>query len=772
MSITLSALQQQRRDTAANWTSANPTLLAGELGYETDTGKWKVGDGSTAWTALGYTPWSQISYPIVNADVSATAEIAVSKLANGTANQVLVTDGTDVSWSDDLTVAGNLTVNGTTTTVNSTTVTVDDKNIELGSVATPTDTTANGGGITLKGATDKTISWLSATGSWTFSEHVDLASGKDFKIDGTSVLSGSTLGSGVTTSSLTTVGTISTGTWSASTIAVDKGGTGQTSYTDGQLLIGKTDGTLAKATLTAGSGATITNADGSITIAAAGTGLPSSGGTLTGDLTLSNQADLRFGEATANGSNFVAFQAPAAIGSDVTWTLPDADAAVSGYALVSDGSGQLSWAAVDDISDTAPERTFTNTTQEDTDGGRESKITFKGEQSGGEISTLAQIEISHDGTNDDEKGKIIFKTNDGSDGSSPTDAMAILSNGNVGIGTTSPSSILEASTSVNTTGKIRITNTNSGTGANAAFLAHNGTFDAAFGIGGTNYTTYAGIRANGAFIYCNQAAGIGLTADNANGFINFVTGGSTERMRIDSSGNVGIGFTSPLGKLHVRAADECNFVVREESTSLVLSAETNSGRDNNRVMTLEGNGFVFNANGTERLRIGSAGQIGIGGANYGTSGQVLTSQGASAAPQWADAGGSGGFDAGTAMLFQQTAAPTGWTKSTTHNNKALRVVSGTAGSGGSSNFDSVFGSSISTNAHTLTTAQIPSHTHTISAESQELLNSFFTGDLYYERGDNRYATTITTNATGGGGSHSHTMSMDIAYVDTIIATKD
>ena len=50
MSITLSALQQQRRDTAANWTSQNPTLLAGELGYETDTGYFKIGDGSTAWT--------------------------------------------------------------------------------------------------------------------------------------------------------------------------------------------------------------------------------------------------------------------------------------------------------------------------------------------------------------------------------------------------------------------------------------------------------------------------------------------------------------------------------------------------------------------------------------------------------------------------------------------------------------------------------------------------------------------------------------------------
>jgi hypothetical protein len=54
MSITLSALQKQRRDTAANWTAENPTLLAGEIGIESDTGKIKIGNGSTAWASLGY----------------------------------------------------------------------------------------------------------------------------------------------------------------------------------------------------------------------------------------------------------------------------------------------------------------------------------------------------------------------------------------------------------------------------------------------------------------------------------------------------------------------------------------------------------------------------------------------------------------------------------------------------------------------------------------------------------------------------------------------
>ncbi len=208
------------------------------------------------------------------ATLSTTQTISGNKTFSGS---VTLPTLASVTTTGNVTVGGNLVVNGTTTTVNSTTVTVDDKNLELGSVATPTDSTADGGGITLKGATDKTFNWVNSTDSWTASEHIDLASGKEFKINGTSVLSGSTLGSGVTGSSLTSVGTLTTGTWSASTIAVSKGGTGQTSYSNGELLIGNgTSGSLAKATLTAGSNITITNSAGGITIAAAA-GQPTAG---------------------------------------------------------------------------------------------------------------------------------------------------------------------------------------------------------------------------------------------------------------------------------------------------------------------------------------------------------------------------------------------------------------------------------------------------------------------------------------------------------------
>jgi hypothetical protein len=95
--------------------------------------------------------------------------------------------------SGNLTLTGDLTVNGTTTTINSTTLTVDDKNIVIGDVATPSDVTADGGGITLKGATDKTLTWVDSTDAWTSNQHFNLASGKAYYIGGTMVLSGTNL---------------------------------------------------------------------------------------------------------------------------------------------------------------------------------------------------------------------------------------------------------------------------------------------------------------------------------------------------------------------------------------------------------------------------------------------------------------------------------------------------------------------------------------------------------------------------------------------------
>lgn len=86
----------------------------------------------------------------------------------------------------DLTISGNLTVNGTTTTINSTTLTVDDKNIVLADGNT-SDASADGGGITLSGATSKTFNWVDATDAWTSSEHMNLLTGKSYKINNTAI---------------------------------------------------------------------------------------------------------------------------------------------------------------------------------------------------------------------------------------------------------------------------------------------------------------------------------------------------------------------------------------------------------------------------------------------------------------------------------------------------------------------------------------------------------------------------------------------------------
>jgi hypothetical protein len=141
-----------------------------------------------------------------------------------------------------------------------------------------------------------------------------------------------------------------------------------------------------------------------------------------------------------------------------------------------------------------------------------------------------------------------------------------------------------------------------------------------------------------------------------------------------------------------------------------------------------------------------------------------------------------GFPSGTAMLFAQTAAPVGWTKSTTHNNKALRVVNGTAGSGGTHAFSTIFAAGRYDSAvtvtgwvggTTLTVGQMPSHSHNLGTYSQMdggPFNGWFaTGSgnaTSWTGGNESHAHGLGTNA------HNHAMDMDVQYVDVIIAIKD
>ena len=112
------------------------------------------------------------------------------------------------SVSGNFTVTGNLTVSGTTTTINTATLSVEDKNIEIAKVASPTDATCDGSGLTFKGATDKTITWSNSNDSFDFNQKVNVSSGLSYRIANVDVLTGSGLGSGVQSSSLTSVGTL------------------------------------------------------------------------------------------------------------------------------------------------------------------------------------------------------------------------------------------------------------------------------------------------------------------------------------------------------------------------------------------------------------------------------------------------------------------------------------------------------------------------------------------------------------------------------------
>lgn len=122
--------------------------------------------------------------------------------------------------------------------------------------------------------------------------------------------------------------------------------------------------------------------------------------------------------------------------------------------------------------------------------------------------------------------------------------------------------------------------------------------------------------------------------------------------------------------------------------------------------------------------------------------------------------------AGTRMLFQQSAAPLGWTKDVTHNDKALRVVNGAAGSGGTRSFSTAFAIG-ATGSTVLTVEQIPAHDHGTPVYARDG-SSAHVGD----GGTSQTYSTVKTGLTGGGAGHTHSLDLAIAYVDIIIATKN
>ena len=263
-------------------------------------------------------------------------------------------------------------------------------------------------------------------------------------------------------------------------------------------------------------------------------------------------------------------------------------------------------------------------------------------------------------------------------------------------------------------------------------------------------------------------------------------GSGTGTAALNNTNNTAIGYNSGNG-------------ITSGNNNTIIGAYTGSAAP----VSATGSNYIVVSDGQGNVPVywkGTTSEMFVGGTS-GTAGQVLTSGGSGVAPSWQAA--AGGFPSGTALLFQQTAAPTGWTKVTTYNDAALRVVSGTAGTGGTVAFSTAFSASNTVDGTAISTAQMPSHTHTYSnntgyssgvnhnhqfpgaavAANQAFLigaggqvtygDTSSVNNTNNSNPDHYHGSSGTTAGTGSGGSHNHTTAnFAVKYVDIIIATKN
>ena len=431
------------------------------------------------------------------------------------------------------------------------------------------------------------------------------------------------------------------------TVAVANGGTGQTSYTNGQLLIGNTaTGGLNKATLTAGSGVSITNGNGSITIAATGsggtvtsvdvsggtTGLTTSGGPITGSGTITlagtlNVANGGTGATSLSSGYLLKGNGTSAVSASVVYdngTNVGIGTAAPGTKLDVIGTVRSTGFVANGTTIYSPQTAMVNSSADATGG---YYIFYKGRaggttsQSGDTLGTLLWYGYDSSNAAVATSSILTIQTGAASAGTVPTalvfanvgniECMRIDNSGNVGIGTSSPTQKLTVSGAVN---------------ADNFYIQTQGASQAG---------TVGFANANGPGIQF-----WGSSTGNA-GSLTFNTV-STERMRIDGSGNVGIGTSSPGTGTRLNVAGRGLFTGGSydpgDGTASGVSISYDTGSNvgiigavqtgvTEREMRMRGNTLTFFTNAAERMRIDVGGNVGIGTSSPATKLQVSAASG-------------------------------------------------------------------------------------------------------------------------------------------------
>ena len=233
--------------------------------------KWITAGGTGTVTSVAVSGNNGIGVSGSPITTSGTITLSLGAITPTSVNSVVLSG----SSTPTLSVTGTSSISGTNTGDQTITLTGDVTGSGTGSFATTLATVnSNVGSFTNASITVNAKGLITAASSGADPVTSILGTANRITVTGTTSAVVDIAATYVGQTSITTLGTVATGTWSATTIAVNKGGTGQTTYTDGQLLIGNTTGnTLTKSTLTAGTGISVTNGNGSITIAATGSSI-------------------------------------------------------------------------------------------------------------------------------------------------------------------------------------------------------------------------------------------------------------------------------------------------------------------------------------------------------------------------------------------------------------------------------------------------------------------------------------------------------------------